>query len=136
MVSFSPLSLPVLLLVWNVAVVWLFLTADSWSSALLLVCICSEVCRVKDWGQKYRYYTPALLLPRICPFLKHLLLFLTKSFNRQTWQESCTWVRAHHDPQRGNTTARGQLIEIRGNIPSCSCLLRKWFHFLGRFRQP
>lgn len=56
-----PLSLPVLLLVWSVAVVWLFLTADSWSSALLLVCICWEVCRAKH--QRFRGKNVSVMHP-------------------------------------------------------------------------
>lgn len=137
-----PASLPVLLLVWSVAVVWPFLTADSWSSALLLVCTCWEFCRVKH--QRFRgknisianllfYFHKHALFWSICAcFWPRALI----GFNQQTWQESCTWVRAHHNPPRGNITAWGQLIEIWGNIPSCSCLLWKRLHFPGRFRQP
>lgn len=75
------LSLPVLLLIWSVAVAWLFPTSGSWSSTLLLVCICWEV-RVKHQRLRGKIISST-----------HLLLFYFHK-NALLWSIcSCFWPK-------------------------------------------
>lgn len=78
---YFPISLPVLLLIWSVAVAWLFPTPDSWSSTLLLVCICWEVCRVKHQRLRGKIISST-----------HLLFYYHK--NALFWSIcSCFWLK-------------------------------------------